>query len=109
MDLKKETQNKIQELQTIEQNLNSLLMQKQTFQIELSETENALSEIAKSDDDVYKLVGQIMVKSDKADIEKELKKKQELLTLRMSSIEKQEKTFAKQAEELRSEVMKEMK
>ena len=109
MVLKKETQEKIQELQTIEQNLNSLLIQKQTFQIELSETENAFSEISKSSEDVYKLVGQIMVKSDKNSIEKELKKKQELISLRMSSIEKQEKTLAKQAEELRNEVMKEMK
>ena len=52
-----ETQQKIQELQGMEQNLNNLVMQKQAFQMELTETENALSEISKSKDDVFKLVG----------------------------------------------------
>lgn len=109
MDIDKETQEKIQELQSYEQNIQSLLMQKQAFQMELSETENALGEITKSKDDVYKMIGNIMIKASKEDIEKELKQKQELLSLRLKSIERQETDISKQAEQLREEVMKKIK
>ena len=39
---------KIQEMQMLEQNLQNLLLQKQAFQMELSETESALQAIADS-------------------------------------------------------------
>ncbi len=109
MNLDKETQEKIQELQSYEQNLSSLLMQKQAFQMELSETENAFEEITKSKDDVFKLLGNIMIKSNKSEVEKELKQKQELLALRLKSIEKQETELTKKSEELKEEVMKKIK
>jgi len=105
MDINQETQEKIQQLQMFEQSFQQILMQKQAFQMELTETENALSEIVKSKDDVYKLVGQIMIKSDKNKIEEELKKKQELLSLRLKTFEKQETELTKQLEDLRKEVM----
>lgn len=109
MNLDKETQAKIQELQSYEQGLHSLLLQKQAFQMELSESENALSEISKSKDDIFKLVGSIMIKTSKEKIEKELKSKIDLLSLRMKSIEKQESDLNKQVEELKEEVMKKIK
>jgi prefoldin beta subunit len=109
MNIDKETQEKIQELQSYEQTIQSLLMQKQAFQMELSETENALKEISSSKEDVYKLIGNIMIKTNKEPVEKELKQKQELLSLRLKSIEKQEDTISKKAEELRADVMKKIK
>ena len=105
----KETQEKIQELQGLEQTLQQLIMQKQAFQFELNETESALSEIEKSKDDVFKIIGQIMIKSSKTQIEEDLKNKQKLLKLRLDSIEKQEKTLSEQSEKLREEVMKKLK
>jgi prefoldin beta subunit len=104
-----ETQEKIQELQGLEQTLQQLIMQKQAFQFELNETENALTEIEKSKDDVFKIIGQIMIKSSKTQIEEDLKNKQKLLKLRLDSIEKQEKTLSEQSEKLREEVMKKLK
>ena len=91
MNIDEETQKEIQELQILEQNLQAILMQKQAFQVELNETENALTEIAKSNDEVFKIIGNIMIKSGKKKIEEELKKKSELLSLRLKSIENQEK------------------
>ena len=41
-------ENKIAQLQMIEQNIQNVLMQKQTFQSQLIEVENALEEIEKS-------------------------------------------------------------
>jgi prefoldin beta subunit len=106
MDLDNETKEKIQELQSYEQNLQNLLMQKQTFQIEVSESENALLEISKSHDDVYKIVGSVMIKVKKDNIIKEINQKMDLLNLRLKSIEKQESELTKDFEELRKEVLK---
>lgn len=104
-----ETQGKIQQLQILEQNLQNLLFQQQAFQLELSETENALQEVSKSKEDVYKLLGQVMLKASKAEIEKELKQKKDILSLRMKSMEKQSSQFKEEAENLKQEVIKKVK
>lgn len=109
MEFDKETQEKIKELQLHEQNLNNLLMQKQAFQIELIETENALTELTKAKDDVYKIFGNIMIKSDQNKIKEELEKRKEVLALRVKSIEKQELTISKESEDLRDQVLKKIK
>jgi len=96
MDIDKETQQKIKQLQIFEQNFQQMLMQKQAFQMGLTETENALSEIAKSKGEVYKMIGQIIIKTDKSKVESELKRKQELLSLRLKTFEKQESELTKQ-------------
>jgi prefoldin beta subunit len=109
MKVSKETQDKIQELQAFEQNLQQIVIQKQAFQLELNETENALSEVSKTKDDVFRIVGQIMLKADKHETEKELQEKKEILNLRLKSIEKQESSFRERAEKLRTELLKEIK
>jgi len=105
----KETQEKIQQLQIFEQNLQNLLLQKQAFQFELSETENALSEVGKTKDEVYKLIGQVMLKTSKSEIEKELNQKKDILSLRVNAIEKQESQLKEEAEKIRQEVIKKVK
>ena len=104
-----ENNTKIQEMQILEQSLQNILMQKQAFQLELNETENALSEISEAKDDIFKIVGQIMIKADKEKTKKELEKKKELISLRLKSIEKQETELTKQLEDLRKEVMEKIK
>jgi prefoldin beta subunit len=108
MNISKATQEKIQELQLLEQNLQNLLMQKQAFQLELNEVENAMSEVIKSGGEIYKITGQVMLKTDKSETEKELKEKNDLLSLRLKSIEKQEASVRQKAEKLRDEVTKEV-
>ncbi len=63
---------KIQEMQMLEQNLQNLFMQKQAFQMELSETEAALKEIEGAKDEVFKVIGQLMIKTEKAKMSEEL-------------------------------------
>jgi len=109
MNLDKATHEKIQELQILEQNFQQISIQKQAFQLELNETESALTEIEKTNEDVYKIVGNIMVKMGKSDILKELKEKKDILSLRFKSIEKQESSFREKTEKLREEVVKSMK
>jgi len=95
-------QEKMQEIQILEQNLQALLMQKQAFQMELNETDSALQELKKSDDDSYKLTGQILIKKDKKDLEKELREKKDIIELRLKSIEKQENQINEKTEEIKS-------
>jgi prefoldin beta subunit len=102
-------QKKIQEMQILEQNLQNLLYQKQAFQIELSETESALKEVKESKDEVFKIVGQLMLKANKEKIIEELTNKEKILSLRMTSIEKQENSIIERLESLKEELTKDKK
>lgn len=107
MDIDKETEKQIQELQILEQNLQGILMQKQSLNLELTEVENAISELSKAKDkEVYKIVGQIMIKSNKEDLESDLKEKKDLASVRAKSLDKQEEGLTKDAESLREKVLK---
>ena len=107
--MNKETEKKIQQLQLLEQNLQNILMQKQTFQMQLAENENALEELEKSKKDAYKIIGAIMISSDKDNLKKELKEQKDILDLRIKSLDKQEKSFKEKVEDIQKEVMKEIK
>ncbi len=109
MKLDKNSQEKIQELQILEQNLQSILLQKQAFQLELNETDSALSELAKNKEEVYRIIGNIMIKTSKEETEKELKEKREILAIRLKSIEKQESAFREKSEKMREDLVKELK
>lgn len=100
-----EQNQKIQQMQFLEQNLQSILMQKQAFQMELSESVSALKEIEKSSEDVYKVIGQLMIKVSKDKIKEELKNKEKLLETRMNALTKQEETLTEQANKLREEII----
>ena len=97
---------KIQEMQLLEQNLQNILLQKQAFQMELSETQSALKEIENSGDETFKIIGQLMIKTEKSKIKKELLDKEKILNLRIKAIEKQEFSFTEQLEKFREEFMK---
>jgi prefoldin beta subunit len=99
-----EIENKVQELQILEQNLQGFLMQRQTVQVELNEISNALAELKKADDEVYKVLSGIMVKSDKSSLIKDLEERKRVTELRMNSIEKQEKILSQKADDLRKEI-----
>ncbi len=106
---KKPEQNLVQ-LQLAEQNLQNLVLQKQVFQLESIETNNALEELKKSKDgDVYNIVGSLMFKSNKEQLTKDLEKKKDLLNLRIKSIEKQEEDIKNKLLKVREEVLKGMK
>ena len=97
-------ESKIQEMQILEQNLQNLLLQKQAFQMELSETKAALKEIEKAKDEVFKIIGQLMIKTNKDKVKKDLSDKQKILDMRIKTIEKQESTLSKKIEEIREEL-----
>lgn len=105
-----ETESQIKELQMLEQNLQAVLMQKQAFQMELSEIESALEELSNTKEkEIYKIAGNIMIKSPKDDSIKDLKQKKDMISLRLKTITSQEKTFEENAEGIRKKVLSKIK
>ncbi|MBI2508275.1 prefoldin subunit [Candidatus Woesearchaeota archaeon] len=105
--MQKETEKKIAQLQLIEQNLQNTLLQKQRFQSELFEIENALKEIENAEE-VYKIVGNIMLSKKKEDLKKELASKKGITDIRIKNLEKEESKIREKANALQKEVIGEI-
>ena len=108
MDVSKETEQKIGQLQMFEQSLQTFLGQKQQFQIQLVEVESALNEL-ETTEKAYKIVGNIMVETDKNELKSDLQSKKEVLELRIKTMEKQEASVREKASKLQSEILTKMK
>ena len=98
-------------LQQTQQNLQSIMMQKQQLESEKLETEKALEELKKVSDDesVFKHAGTIMIKSNKKDLIDELEEQVELAKTKASLLVKQEerlKITLKEQETKIQEIMK---
>ena len=108
MEVSKETEEKIGQLQMFEQSLQSFLGQKQQFQVQLVEVESALGELENTSK-AYKIVGNIMVESDKDELKADLQSKKEMLELRIKTMDKQETQVRERASKLQSDILKNMK
>ena len=100
-----EMQEKIGQIQLIQQNLENFSRQRQQFQMQQTEIETALAEMENSNQS-YKILGNIMVLVDKNKLRKDLEEKKEMLMIRIGSIEKQEEKMKNKAEEIQKDVMK---
>jgi len=85
-------QEQLAKLQQTQQNLQSILAQKQQLEFDKLETEKALEELQKVNDDdmVFKHAGTILIKSNKKDLIEELDEKKELANTKASLLTKQE-------------------
>ena len=85
-------QEQLAKLQQTQQNLQSILAQKQQLEFDKLETEKALEELQKVNDDdmVFKHAGTILIKSNKKDLSEELDEKKELAKTKASLLTKQE-------------------
>lgn len=103
MDTTQETQEKINRLSMIEQNLQQSLMQKQQLQANMFEYESALKEL-EGKEEAFKIVGNIMIMTKTSDLKKETEQKKEMIQLRIDAIEKQEKNIRDKAKKIQEEV-----
>ena len=85
-------QEQISKMQQSQQHLQSILAQKQQVEMENKESERALEELQKANDDdqVFKYVGSILIKSDKKTLIDELEEKKELSKTQTTVLTKQE-------------------
>lgn len=98
----------IQQLQAIEQNLSSLSSSRQSIQTQIMEIESALKEL-KGKNDAYKIIGNIMVKSDADKLREDMDDKKKMFELRIKTLEKQEGQLKEKSKELQEKVMKSIK
>ena len=104
-------QEQIMKLQQSQQNLQSIMTQRQHLEMEKAETEKALEELKKvaDTDSVFKQAGTVLIKSDKKSLVDELEEKVELSKTRSTVLEKQEvrvKETLKEQEAKITEMMK---
>ena len=104
-------QEQLSKLQQTQQNLQMIIAQKQQLELEQLETEKALVELNKANDDdaVFKHAGTILIKSNKKDLIEELEEKKELTKTKASLLAKQEerlKTGLKEQETKIQEMIK---
>lgn len=108
MEEDKEMEEGIQKLQILEQNLQNFLFQRQQLQVQLIEIDSALEELANKEEG-YKIIGNIMVKTGKDDLEKDLKKRKKILDLRIKGLEKQEEKIKEKSKSIQEEVLKKIR
>ena len=104
-------QEQIAKMQQSQQNLQSILMQKQQVEMENAESDRALEELKKASDDdqVFKYAGTILIKSDKKSLIDELEEKKELSKTKSTVLAKQEerlKTSLQEQEQKIQEMLK---
>jgi prefoldin beta subunit len=107
--MEKDVEEKISQLQILEQNLQNFSMQKQSFQAQLLEIDNAIEELSKNKKESYKIIGPIMVLTPAEELKKDLESRKEVVELRVKNFEKQEEKIKEKAEKLQEEVMKKIK
>ena len=99
-------QEQLAKMQQSQQNLQSVMAQKQHLELEQLETEKALEEISKATDDttVYKHAGSILIKSNKTDMIAELEEKKELAKTRVTVLTKQEQRIKETLKEQEAKI-----
>lgn len=99
-----QVQNQLMRFQELQEQLNN---RKRQFELESKEIDHALGESKNLPDDavVYKSVGVLLFKTEKAKVVAELTEKKEETDLRIKTIEKQEQRLKAQLEALRKTIM----
>ena len=104
-------QEQITKMQQSQQNLQSILAQKQQVEMENTESERALEELlkAKDDDQVFKYAGSILIKSDKKTLIEELEEKKELSKTKTTVLGKQEERLKSSLQEQEKKIQEMLK
>jgi len=105
-----QVQERLLRLQQLQQTLQSVLVQKQQVELELTEVEQALSELQKVTDDavIYRSIGSLLVKTEKARVVADLNERKELLNMRATVLGKQEERLRSQIKELQAKIQQDL-
>jgi prefoldin beta subunit len=105
-----QVQERLLRLQQLQQTLQSVLVQKQQVEIELTEIEQALNELQNVSDDavIYKAIGSLLVKSEKSKTIADLNERKELFSTRATVLGKQEERLRSQMKELQAKLQQDL-
>ena len=103
-------QERLLRLQQLQRNLQAILAQKQQVELELNETEQALTELKNLTKNavVYKSIGSLLVQSKKTKVVTELKERKELLNARVEVLGKQEERLRNQLNQLQAKLKRDL-
>ncbi len=77
--------------QQLQQQLQTIMMQKEQYRIQLAEFEKAADDLKNTkSDEIFKVSGTILIKSSKKAVQKDLEEQKETLDVRMKTFDKQE-------------------
>lgn len=109
-ELPTHVQERLLRLQQLQRNLQAVLTQKQQVELELTENEQALGELDNLTEDavIYKSIGSLLVKAEKAKVENELKERKDLLDTRVKVLTKQEERFRSQLSQLQTKLKRDL-
>jgi prefoldin beta subunit len=103
IELSPQMQNQLAQLEQVRQQMQLITNQRLQLEGELSEVEKALEELKKVSEDtpVYKTIGSILVKAENPEaVVKELSEQKETLSIRVKTLERQEKRLKERYESL---------
>jgi prefoldin beta subunit len=103
-------QERLLRLNQLQQTLQSVLAQKQQAEMELSEINQASSEVEKLTEDatIYKATGSLMIKAEKGKVTSELTERKDLLNTRLGILTKQEERLRAQAKDLQTKLQQDL-
>ncbi len=104
-------QQRLLRLQQLQQTLQGVMNQKQQLELQLTEVEQAVIELEKMDETavIYKSIGALLIKSEKAKVTAELKEREELLKMRVNVLSKQEERLKTQVKDLQEKLQRDLR
>jgi prefoldin beta subunit len=104
-EIPEETKNLIAQFQGYQQQLQNILIQKESLKLRVLEVEKALEELNKTKQKTaYKITGKIMVNKPVEELKKELKEAKEDGEVRIKSLEKSEERINNKLRELQKKL-----
>jgi len=110
-ELPPQVQEELVRLQQLQQTLQAVVSQKQQLEMDMTETDRALTELEKitGETPVYKSVGSILVKADKQALLSELKERKELLNTRVTVLGRQEERTRERLKDIQQKLQEKLR
>ena len=97
----------IAQFQMLQQQLQGMLMQKETLNINKIEIERAIEELTNTPEKTaYKITGNVMISKPVEELKKDLENTKEAIDIRMSGVEKTEKRLTEQLRTIQLKLQK---
>lgn len=102
-----EVQQLVSQFQIMQQQLQGVLIQKESMQLQQLEVERALEELeATKQSNAYKIAGPVMISKPAKELKKELEENKEAIGIRIQSLKKAEDRINAQLKELQEKLKK---
>jgi len=94
------TQDDLKTIQTLQQQLQAVMIEKDTISLRLAEIDKTLEELNKiENEEVFRIYGRVMVKKKKSDVIDELNSEKETLEIRLKTLERTENKIIEKLKE----------